>query len=114
MRSTVKAKVKLKKRQVRRLAGQVAAVRRQLHPWTSRLPPPPTKPSQRQSLLNNQLTTEWIIFRTRRTRRVFFFGTFAKFSFTIMSHTTSVFPAVLLLEDGSVHHGQAFGKKGTA
>lgn len=31
-----------------------------------------------------------------------------------MSHTTSVFPAVLLLEDGTVHHGQAFGKKGTA
>jgi carbamoyl-phosphate synthase small subunit len=41
-------------------------------------------------------------------------GTFAKFSFTIMSHTTSFFPAVLLLEDGTVHHGQAFGKKGTA
>ena len=31
-----------------------------------------------------------------------------------MSHTTSVFPAILLLEDGTVHHGQAFGKKGTA
>jgi carbamoyl-phosphate synthase small subunit len=30
-----------------------------------------------------------------------------------MSHTTSVLPAVLLLEDGTVHHGQAFGKKGT-
>ena len=75
---------------------------------------PPRKPRQKQSLLNNQLTTEWINFRTRRTRRVFFFGTFAKFSFTIMSHTTSVFPAVLLLEDGTVHHGQAFGKKGTA
>ena len=30
-----------------------------------------------------------------------------------MSHTTSFSPAVLLLEDGTVHHGQAFGKKGT-
>jgi carbamoyl-phosphate synthase small subunit len=30
-----------------------------------------------------------------------------------MSHTTSPIPAILLLEDGSVHHGQAFGKKGT-
>jgi carbamoyl-phosphate synthase small subunit len=30
-----------------------------------------------------------------------------------MSHTTQVLPAVLLLEDGTVHHGQAFGKKGT-
>ena len=30
-----------------------------------------------------------------------------------MSHTTSHIPAILLLEDGSVHHGQAFGKKGT-
>jgi len=30
-----------------------------------------------------------------------------------MSHTTSPTPAILLLEDGSVHHGQAFGKKGT-
>jgi carbamoyl-phosphate synthase small subunit len=47
-------------------------------------------------------------------RRVSFFGTFAKFSFTIMSHTTPFLPAVLLLEDGTVHHGQAFGKKGTA
>jgi carbamoyl-phosphate synthase small subunit len=41
-----------------------------------------------------------------------FFGTFAKFSF-YMSHTTSISPAILLLEDGTVHHGQAFGKKGT-
>ncbi len=30
-----------------------------------------------------------------------------------MSHTTSIVPAVLLLEDGTVHYGQAFGKKGT-
>src|SRR6267154_5428064 len=30
-----------------------------------------------------------------------------------MSITTSSAPAVLLLEDGSVHYGQAFGKKGT-
>jgi carbamoyl-phosphate synthase small subunit len=31
-----------------------------------------------------------------------------------MSHPSSTFiPAVLLLEDGSVHHGQAFGKTGT-
>ena len=30
-----------------------------------------------------------------------------------MSHTTSFIPAVLLLEDGTVHHGQAFGKIGT-
>src|ERR1700755_816686 len=30
-----------------------------------------------------------------------------------MSHTTLPIPAILLLEDGSVHHGQAFGKKGT-
>jgi carbamoyl-phosphate synthase small subunit len=42
----------------------------------------------------------------------FFFGSFAKFSI-YMSHTTSFSPAVLLLEDGTVHHGQAFGKKGT-
>lgn len=46
-------------------------------------------------------------------RRVFFFSTFAKF-LVYMSHTTSFSPAVLLLEDGTVHHGQAFGKKGTA
>ncbi|GGA90987.1 glutamine-hydrolyzing carbamoyl-phosphate synthase small subunit [Puia dinghuensis] len=30
-----------------------------------------------------------------------------------MSHTTSHIPAVLLLEDGTVHYGQAFGKRGT-
>jgi carbamoyl-phosphate synthase small subunit len=30
-----------------------------------------------------------------------------------MSHTTSHTPAILLLEDGSVHYGNAFGKKGT-
>ena len=30
-----------------------------------------------------------------------------------MSHTSSPAPAILLLEDGTVHHGQAFGKKGT-
>ena len=30
-----------------------------------------------------------------------------------MSHTTSSSPAILLLEDGSVHYGKAFGKKGT-
>lgn len=30
-----------------------------------------------------------------------------------MSHPTSHIPAVLLLEDGTVHYGQAFGKKGT-
>src|ERR1700742_3192280 len=30
-----------------------------------------------------------------------------------MSHTTSFIPAVLLLEDGTIHHGQAFGKIGT-
>lgn len=30
-----------------------------------------------------------------------------------MSHTSSPAPAVLLLEDGTVHYGQAFGKKGT-
>src|ERR1700743_3305944 len=30
-----------------------------------------------------------------------------------MSPTTFPIPAILLLEDGSVHHGQAFGKKGT-
>jgi carbamoyl-phosphate synthase small subunit len=29
-----------------------------------------------------------------------------------MSHTSTFTPAVLLLEDGTVHHGQAFGKKG--
>jgi carbamoyl-phosphate synthase small subunit len=30
-----------------------------------------------------------------------------------MSHTSTIVPAVLLLEDGTVHHGQAFGKTGT-
>src|ERR1700743_3769470 len=30
-----------------------------------------------------------------------------------MSPTTFPIPAILLLEDGTVHHGQAFGKKGT-
>jgi len=30
-----------------------------------------------------------------------------------MSHTSTFVPAVLLLEDGTVHHGQAFGKTGT-
>src|ERR1700734_2220054 len=30
-----------------------------------------------------------------------------------MSHTTSPTQAVLLLEDGSVHYGKAFGKRGT-
>ena len=30
-----------------------------------------------------------------------------------MSHTSTLVPAVLLLEDGTVHHGQAFGKIGT-
>jgi carbamoyl-phosphate synthase small subunit len=30
-----------------------------------------------------------------------------------MSHTTSQLPAILLLEDGSVHYGKAFGKIGT-
>ncbi|HMH21630.1 MAG TPA: glutamine-hydrolyzing carbamoyl-phosphate synthase small subunit [Puia sp.] len=30
-----------------------------------------------------------------------------------MSITTTQAPAILLLEDGSVHHGKAFGKKGT-
>src|SRR6202000_2248809 len=30
-----------------------------------------------------------------------------------MSHTNSRIPAVLLLEDGSIHYGQAFGKTGT-
>jgi len=30
-----------------------------------------------------------------------------------MSHTSTFVPAVLLLEDGTVHHGQAFGKIGT-
>jgi carbamoyl-phosphate synthase small subunit len=30
-----------------------------------------------------------------------------------MSHTSTLVPAVLLLEDGTVHHGQAFGKVGT-
>jgi carbamoyl-phosphate synthase small subunit len=30
-----------------------------------------------------------------------------------MSHTSTHVPAVLLLEDGTVHHGQAFGKIGT-
>src|ERR1700744_751441 len=30
-----------------------------------------------------------------------------------MSHSTSPTQAVLLLEDGSVHYGKAFGKKGT-
>lgn len=30
-----------------------------------------------------------------------------------MSHTTSQQSAILLLEDGSVHYGQAFGRKGT-
>src|SRR3979490_2321797 len=30
-----------------------------------------------------------------------------------MSITTSPAQAILLLEDGSVHHGQSFGKKGT-
>src|SRR5580698_8230749 len=41
-----------------------------------------------------------------------FFVLLPNFSFH-MSHTTSFVPAVLLLEDGTVHHGQAFGKKGT-
>jgi len=45
-------------------------------------------------------------------RRVPFFSTFAKFSI-YMSHTSTLVPAVLLLEDGTVHHGQAFGKIGT-
>src|SRR5258708_4611833 len=50
----------------------------------------------------------------------FFFGSFAQFSISyypnfpfLMSHTSLHLPAVLLLEDGTVHHGQAFGKKGT-
>src|SRR6201994_4154395 len=30
-----------------------------------------------------------------------------------MSHITQHIPAVLLLEDSTVHHGQAFGKRGT-
>src|SRR5215475_826636 len=30
-----------------------------------------------------------------------------------MSQSAPFVPAVLLLEDGTVHHGQAFGKKGT-
>src|ERR1700753_1823618 len=30
-----------------------------------------------------------------------------------MSHTSAHTPAVLLLEDGTVHYGQSFGKKGT-
>jgi carbamoyl-phosphate synthase small subunit len=30
-----------------------------------------------------------------------------------MSNTSSRIPAILLLEDGTVHHGKAFGKKGT-
>ena len=30
-----------------------------------------------------------------------------------MSHTTSPTQAILLLEDGTVHYGKAFGKKGT-
>ena len=30
-----------------------------------------------------------------------------------MSHTSTLVPAVLLLEDGTVHYGQAFGKTGT-
>jgi len=43
----------------------------------------------------------------------FFFSVILpNFSFH-MSHTSTHIPAVLLLEDGTVHYGQAFGKKGT-
>src|ERR1700679_3087642 len=31
-----------------------------------------------------------------------------------MSHSTSYTQAILFLEDGSVHYGKAFGKRGTA
>jgi carbamoyl-phosphate synthase small subunit len=42
-----------------------------------------------------------------------FFQYFCQIFLLHMAHTTSFSPAVLLLEDGTVHHGQAFGKKGT-
>jgi carbamoyl-phosphate synthase small subunit len=49
-----------------------------------------------------------------RRRLAFFLGNVLLQNFLFsMSHTPSPIQAILLLEDGTVHHGKAFGKKGT-